>query len=112
MSSRVASLLAWAICGLTLALSACTIMLSVLNSYDLSPLSVAEAPVALIGGLVVSRRPANAVVWIIEGHALCFTLGEFTRQYAIFGLLTEPGAAPFARVMASPLYWIWAPASS
>jgi hypothetical protein len=36
-------------------------------------------------------------------------LGEFTRQYAIYGLLTEPGSLPAARAMASPPYWIWYP---
>ncbi len=36
-------------------------------------------------------------------------MGEFARQYAIYGLLTEPGSLPFARAMASPPYWVWYP---
>jgi len=36
-------------------------------------------------------------------------LGEFGRQYAIYGVLTEPGALPFARAMIWPTYWIWYP---
>ena len=62
-----------------------------------------------MGGLVASRRPGNLVGWFIIGHALCFTLGEFTRQYAIYGALTRPGSLPFARAMAWPPYWIWLP---
>ena len=41
----------------------------------------------------------NSRVKVILGHALCFSLGEFGRQYAIYGVLTEPGALPFARAM-------------
>jgi hypothetical protein len=38
-----------------------------------------------------------------------FTRGEFGRQYAIYGSLTEPGALPTARVMIWPTYWVWYP---
>ena len=95
---------------MTLALIACTVVLFVLNGgkQDLSFL-IAEAVGALVGGLISARRPANPVGWLIAGHALCFTLGEVTRQYAIYGLLTEPGSLPLARAMAWPPYWVWYP---
>ncbi len=106
-----AAWLAWSVCALTLALIVGAVALATLNHYDLSVLSflVAQATAALVGGLVASRRPANPVGWLIAGHALCFTLGEFTRQYALYGLIAEPGSLPVARVMASPPYWIWYP---
>lgn len=98
-------------CGLTLALIVGAVVLASLNrrlDWDLSFL-VSTASAALVGCLIVTRQPANPVGWFISGHALCFTLGEFSRQYAIYGLLTAPGALPFARAMASPPYWIWYP---
>jgi hypothetical protein len=35
--------------------------------------------------------------------------GEFGRQCAIYGVLTEPGSLPFARAMIWPTYWVWYP---
>jgi hypothetical protein len=34
-------------------------------------------------------------------------LCEFGRQYAIYGVLTNPGSLALARAMASPAYWAW-----
>ena len=111
MSGRIAARVAWGLCGLTLVLILCAVALSVLNRYDLRDQTflIGEAAAALVGGLISARRPANPVGWLIAGHALCFTLGEFTRQYAIYGLLTEPGSLPLARAMAWPPYWVWYP---
>jgi hypothetical protein len=110
MSIRVAWL-AWSVCGLTLVLIACAVMLAVLNRYSLWDLTflIAQVSAALVGGLIASRQPRNPVGWFVAGHALCFALGEFTRQYAIYGLLTEPGSLPAAGAMISPPYWIWYP---
>ena len=64
---------------------------------------------APIGGLVASSKPRNPVDWIVLGHAFFFALGEFSRQYAIYGLIIEPGSLPLARALASPPYWVWFP---
>jgi len=50
--SRIASRIAWPLCGLILALIACAVALSVLNRYD-GPLTFlfAVATAALVGGL-------------------------------------------------------------
>jgi hypothetical protein len=103
--------LSWAVCGLVLVLIACAVVLAVPNRYDLWRVDflVPVASAALVGALIASRQPHNPVGWFILGHAVCFSLGEFGRQYAIYGVLTEPGALPFARVMIWPTYWIWYP---
>jgi len=84
-----------------LVLIACAVVFAVPNRYGLWRLDflIAVASAALVGALVASRQPRNPVGWFILGHALCFSLGEFGRQYAIYGVLTEPGAPPFARAM-------------
>jgi hypothetical protein len=100
MSMRIARILAVVVCGATLALIASAVVLAARNlrlDWEVLPLLVGTASAALVGVLVVIHRPFN------------FTLGEFTRQYAIYGLLTAPGALPFAQVMALPPYWIWYP---
>ena len=110
MGSRT-SRIAWSLCALTLVLIVCAVALSIFNRYNPWELLflIAEATGALVGGLVASRRPANPVGWFIAGHALCFSLAEFARQYAIYGLLTEPGTLPLAGAVASLAYWLWYP---
>jgi hypothetical protein len=79
-------------------------VLGALNSYgDLSYL-IAVGSGAVVGGLIAWRRPKKPVGWCILGNAFSFSTGEFTRQYAIYGLATQPGALPFARLLASPPY--------
>ena len=111
MSRRIAVWVAWSLCGLTLSLIACAGALAVLNDYDLRKLLFlfTEISAALVGALIASRQPRNPIGWLIICHALCFTLGEFGRQYAIYGVLTNPGSLPLARAMASPAYWAWFP---
>ena len=86
-----------------LVLIACAVVLAIPNRYGLWRVDflIAVASAALVGALVASRQPRNPVGWFILGHALCFSLGEFGRQYAIYGILTKPGALPFARAMIS-----------
>jgi uncharacterized membrane protein YccC len=113
ISSRTASGISWSLCALTLTLVVCAVVLAFLKHYHEYPTYlVSTAVAALVGGLIASHRPTNPVSWFIAGYALCFALGEFTRQYAIYGFLTEPGALPFASAVAWPTYWVWGPASS
>jgi hypothetical protein len=110
--ARTLALLAWSACGLILLMICAFAVLSVPNGYPLGFLSfvlVPEVVAAPVGGLVASRRPRNPVGWIVLGHAFFFALGEFSRQYAIYGLLTQPGSLPLARALASPPYWVWFP---
>jgi hypothetical protein len=111
VSGRIVRWVAWSVCGLTLVMIACAVALGVPNQHGLRAMLflLTEASAALVGALIISRRPRNPVGWLISCHALCFTLGEFSRQYAIYGLLTEPGSLPLARIMASPPYWVWYP---
>jgi signal transduction histidine kinase len=93
------------------ALVAAAIALGLRNGYATGELLfIASEPLAAaVGGLVIARQPRNPVGWLIVGHALCFTLGELSRQYALFGVVTSPGALPFARAAAWPAYWLWGP---
>ncbi len=111
MNVRRATWLAWGLCVLVLALIACAVVFAALNNSSVwsKTFLIPVALAAVVGGMIASHRPTNLVGWLISGHALCFALGEFTRQYALYGIITAPGALPLARVMASPPYWIWFP---
>jgi signal transduction histidine kinase len=100
------------LCAADIALVAAAFRLAALNGYPFGGLLflLSEPLAMLVGGLIVARQPRNPVGWLIIGHALCFTLGELCRQYALYGGVTAPGALPFAAAVAWPAYWLWGPA--
>jgi hypothetical protein len=107
ISARAASLLVWSVCALALALIVCAIGLAVLNGADAEAVSypLALTASAAVGSLVASRRPANPVGWLFLGSAMCGALQTVAAEYATHGLLTSPGAFPFAGVMAWVYVW-------
>ena len=96
-----ASRLAWALCGLTLALVATTSVLVVINLptiRDVNEANLIEIVLsvcfAVLGAMVASRQPWNALGWIFLGIGLFNAIPGAAEQYARFALLTQPGA-PF-----------------
>ena len=51
---------------------------------------------ALVGGLVVSRRPGNPVGWFFLAGAFIGGLHSLAAAYAVYGLLVDPGSLPLA----------------
>jgi signal transduction histidine kinase len=90
---------------------AATLLLGARNDFSLiSLMFILNEPLgALVGGLIIARQPRNPVGWLIVVHAFSFIIGEFCRQYALYGVLTAPGALPFAHALAWPAYWAWGP---
>jgi hypothetical protein len=107
MSTRRAPMIAWSACLLALALIACAVALAFLNGANAEAMSfpLAMTTSAAVGGLVASRRPANPVGWLFLGSASCVALETGAAEYATYGLLTSPGALPFAGVMAWGSVW-------
>jgi hypothetical protein len=98
---RMASRLAWGICALTLALIAATLVLAVLARESFADLGFPLIWVssAVVGGLVASRLPGNLVGWLFLGSALGSAVHAFGGQYAVYGMLTEPGSLPLVGTM-------------
>ena len=101
MSVRAASWLAWAVCALTLALIATTLVLAVLAR---EPFAILGLPLiwissAVVGGLVASRLPNNLVGWLFLGGALGSAVRVFGERYATYGILVEPGSLPLTGTM-------------
>ncbi|TFV92784.1 sensor histidine kinase [Blastococcus sp. CT_GayMR20] len=63
---------------------------------------------ALVGALIVSRRPDNRLGRLYLGSATAMALTAFVYQYAQYGLVTRPGSLPGASVAAWVSSWIWA----
>jgi two-component system NarL family sensor kinase len=99
---RAARLLGWGTCALTLILGACVVFLTVLNGgdfYDANFVIVGVAS-AVVGGVVASRRPANLVGWLFLAGALVSAIRVLAGEYAVYGIVTDPGALPLPYALA------------
>ena len=103
--------LAWWLCGGSLLLMTAGLVLLVLSRHarfppsmdrwDEQALAVLEflgAPI--LGGLIASRRPANAYGWLWCAIGLGVGLDALARGYAAYGLLGRPGRLPAATAVA------------
>jgi hypothetical protein len=101
MKPRTASRLAWGACALTLALIAAALALAILGRESFADLGFPLIWVssAVVGGLVASRLPDNLVGWLFLGSALGSAVHAFGGQYAVYGMVTEPGSLPLAGTM-------------
>ena len=120
MSKRTASWLAWSMCALSLALTALSLFLLVLNlshpDVPIHPywgintlLAVGFSPV---GAVIVPRlSPKNPTGWLFCAIGLCFGVIHFCAQYARYALLAAPEALPAGDVAAGILSLVWVPAA-
>jgi hypothetical protein len=99
--------LAWMLAGLALlVLSAMLVMLG-LNSARVDTgrvalnaiLGVAILAYTGSGRLITSRRPGNAVGWLLGLIGVSIATSTFAEQYALYGLATARGSAPGARLV-------------
>jgi len=63
----------------------------------------------LVGALIASERPKNAVGWLCLAVGLLWMLGGLFDYYSYYGAAT-PGSVPFPVAMAGMSDWIWVPA--
>jgi class 3 adenylate cyclase len=99
--ARWAPILAWGIAVLTLVIVTSAATLAFLNRatiHSLDEASLVEIilPIgfAILGGLVASRFPGNALGWLFLAISFANGLPGLTEQYTRFALVTHPGS-PF-----------------
>src|SRR5215217_4016230 len=98
MSHRAAAWLAWLLWALCATLAVLAVLLDFHNPQVRSHLKfvvLAGMPLLVyptIGAFVVSRRPRNAVGWILCGMGLVFEVVAFSRAYAANVLSADPGS--------------------
>src|SRR5215470_19520708 len=101
MSPRNASWLAWLSLGLTVVIMLPSQLLetangeAALNHLD----ALVVLCVAAVGALVAARRPDNPIGWLFCVSAFFWALGVSALEYAVYGLVTQPGALPGAAWM-------------
>jgi hypothetical protein len=52
------------------------------------------------GALIVSRRPGHPIGWVLCALGLMSGFGALAVEYAVYGLITRPGAVPAAATVA------------
>lgn len=62
---------------------------------------------AVVGALIVSRRPGNAVGLVCLLIGLLSALNSLTIEYSVYAMLTEPGAVPGGPIAAWLANWTW-----
>ena len=117
MSKRTATWLAWSMCTLSLALTALSLLLLTLNrshpDIHIFDYWVQDTVMAVgystMGAVITSRRPENVIGWLFCAIGFISAAEHFNSEYAIYGLLAQPGSLPGAEVFAWLAYWLWVP---
>src|SRR5215210_1937558 len=119
---RVALLLAWSLAGLSVVMFVATVLLLVLTrtahipgSWEVN-LTVGNLLggaifliFPLVGALVASMRPRNAIGWILLADGLLWMFLGMTDYYAVYGV-ARPGSVPFPVGVAGVNNFMWVPA--
>jgi hypothetical protein len=120
LNSRAATRLAWSLCLLCVVLAVATLILALLNGRTLGEIFMAWGPsiaalpteavsFSVVGALIASQRPENPIGWIFLADGFFYGLVSAADEYAIYALLTNPGALPLGAEASWLGQWIWAP---
>jgi hypothetical protein len=114
MSTRTASWLAWAVCALSLMLTALNFILIALNvslntpAYVFWPeLTSIAVGYSVIGAVIASRLPNHPIGWICCAIGLIAAIDHFGGEYAVYALLAQPHSLPGGEVMLWLQGWFW-----
>jgi hypothetical protein len=106
---------------MSVALAAASLILALLNGRTLDDIFLARGgpPIAhlaiiavsfsVVGALIAAHRPGNPIGWVFCAAAFLQGLLNAADQYAIYALLTNPGALPLGGEASWLGQWIWAP---
>lgn len=109
--------LAWGIGIFSFLLGAMSVVLYTLNTGWIGLLkptsSFGDASIGiafpLVGALIASRRPDNAIGWLLVACGLFQGASAFTNQYAVYALVTNPGVLPDGTISNWIETWTWEP---
>src|ERR671911_768358 len=120
--ARAAFLLAWSLAGLSVAMFVASVPLLVLARSAQIPSSweanltvgdllggVIFLIFPLVGALIASRRPRNAIGWILLAEGLLWMFLGMTDYYGLYGV-ARPGSVPFPVGVAAVNNFMWVPA--
>ena len=106
MTTRTASILAWSVVGATIVLHGASGVFVFLGRHvatpadkDVSSLGaigffVAFLAFPVVGAVIVSRRPANAIGWLFLLIGADFAVSDLSSRYADYALFASSGSLP------------------
>jgi hypothetical protein len=121
VTRSTATRVAWSSWVVSLVLALASVVLLVLTGATLVPRGAVPrgvnagwgllllAILSTMGALIVARQPANRIGWSFVAAGLGLALQAFATQYAIYALLTAPGALPGAAWLAWISSWLTIP---
>jgi hypothetical protein len=118
MSTRTVSIIGWAVCVFSFALTALSLLLLTLNVLEpgvhIFEHWIENTALAIgfsaVGAVVVSRcHPRNPMGWMFCVVGLLFAAVHFVAEYAIYALLAEPGSLPAGEAAAWIYSWLFVP---
>ena len=68
---------------------------------------VVGAPYAILGAVVSLRAPENVIGRLLQVMGLLFIISDALDEYALYGLIYDPGSLPGAIYAAWVLQWAW-----
>jgi hypothetical protein len=114
ISRRAASWLAWAVCALSLALTALSFILMALILRLDTPvyffwlgLTVIAMGYSVIGAIIASRLPNQPIGWICCAIGFIAAVDHFGGEYAIYAVLARSAALPGSQAMLWLQSWLW-----
>jgi signal transduction histidine kinase len=110
VTPRVVRRLAWSLYALALVLAAGGEVFVVLTSSGVlenTLFALIFMAMGLTGALIATRRPDNAIGWLLVGTTLVIALAFVTSGAAIYSFETNPGSIPGARWLAWVGTWGW-----
>jgi cytochrome b subunit of formate dehydrogenase len=114
MSTRTAVWLAWSACGLSLSLTALTVLLIILLLRSDTPIyyywletSMVAVGYSTVGAIVASRLPESPIGWLFCAIGLSFGVSHFSAEYAAYALLAPSRSLPVGQAFAWLTSWVW-----
>ena len=107
MEVRTRSRLAWVVFGCTTFVTLTALAVSVAAGSGVDPFHVGLLAFPVVGALVASRQPRNALGWIMLGVGAVNALDDVLVVYTSYGLTIEPGSLPrpdLALALSSPMW--------
>ena len=116
MDTRTATRLSWSAWGLSLALTASSILLLTLslthNAYVYDywiENSLIAVACSTVGAVIISRRPENLIGWLFCVIGLFNGARHFCAEYAAYASMETPGALPGGEALTWISSWAWVP---
>ena len=113
-SQRLASWLAWAVCALSLTLTALDFLLTTMNvslktpAYVFWPeLTSLAVGYSVIGAIIASRLPNHPIGWLCCAIGLIAAVDHFAGEYSLYALVAQPHLLPGGRAMLWLQGWFW-----